>query len=113
MSVYKRQGRNQRPWCYEFREKKVLHKQCGFSTKKEAQAAESEERLLLKRQKTSITFLQAVNNRLDYIKASCQSDHLRTNIARLGKFGEWVDLDISEINTGMIRQRVMDIRYNE
>ena len=39
MSVYKRQDRKRRPWCFEFRENGTLYKQSGFGTMKAAQDA--------------------------------------------------------------------------
>lgn len=108
MSVYKRQDRKQRPWCYEFRENGTLYKQSGFGTMKEAQHGEATARLALKKQKTRLEFSQIVNQRLRYVEAYYPNS-LRHNITRLKKFRDWANRDISEINTDMIRDRMIQL----
>ena len=108
MSVYKRQDRKQRPWCFEFRENGTLYKQSGLGTMKAAQDAEAAARLALKQRKTRLEFLQIINQRLKYVEAYFPNS-LRQNITRLKKFRDWTSLDISEITTDMIRDRMIQL----
>ncbi len=109
MSVYKRRDRKRRPWCYEFRESGALHKESGFATMKEAQDAEAATRLVLKRQQTRMEFSQIVNQRLQYVEAYCQPDHLRKNITRIKRFRDWCGLDLIEITADMVRDRMIKL----
>ena len=62
MSVYKRQDRKRRPWCFEFRENGTLYKQSGFGTMKAAQDAEAMARREAKAAATRLAFSEAVKN---------------------------------------------------
>ena len=75
---------------------------------KEAQDAEAAARLALKQQKTRLEFSQIVNQRLRYVEAYFPNS-LRQNITRLKKFRDWENLDISEITTDMIRDRMIQL----
>ena len=108
MSVYKRQDRKQRPWSYEFRGSGTLYKQSGFGTMKEAQESEAAARVALKQRKTRLEFLQIINQRLKYVEAYFPNS-LRQNITRLKKFRDWTSLDISEITTDMVRDRMIGL----
>jgi hypothetical protein len=89
MSVFKRKDRKERPWSFKFILEGELHKQCGFSSRREAQDAEDNKRKELKKRKDSITFEQAVKSRLKYLRAYCSFKHYRDNAAILQRFSEW------------------------
>lgn len=109
MSVSKRPDRKARPWYYKFRLNGKLHKECGFRTQREAQDAEADARLQLQNQKTLIMFFQAVNLRLDYVKAYCTPSHYQHNVSRLRRFRDWAGLALEEITPDLIRTRMVDL----
>ncbi len=109
MSVYPRPDRKQRPWCFKFRLKGELWRECGFKTKKEAQDAEAAARLRALTRQTHTAFLQAVTKRLAYLEAYTTRNHFRNNLTMLRRFAAWRDFFLEEITPEMIRTRLIEL----
>jgi hypothetical protein len=109
MSVWKRQGegRKTQTWCFGFMFRGKRYTRYGFATKSEAQEAELEKRKQVKLAQTHITFLEAANKRLDFLKAYRTSEHFRANRTMLKRFtADWADLFVAEITPEMIRGKL-------
>jgi integrase len=109
MTVFKRPERKRNPWCYKFKLKGELQKECGFRTQKEAQDAEAATRQKLLLLQTHTAFLQAVTKRLDYLQAYTTPGHYRDNINLLRHFSAWQDLLLIEITPEIIRKKLIEI----
>ena len=109
MSVYKRQDRKRRPWCFEFRENGTLYKQSGFGTMKAAQDAEAMARREAKLQRPVWRFRRRLKTRLEFVQAYYPKE-LTNNITRLRKFAAWEHLDCRDITSEMVRQRLIELK---
>ena len=108
MPVYKRNDRK-RPFFYKFDLNKVTYKEGGFASRKEAEDAEARAKVNAAKQTTRMEFSQAVNQRLDYVKAYCTQQTYRQNITRLKKFADWQDLALEDIIPDMVRGRMIEL----
>jgi integrase len=109
MTVLKRKDVNVNPWYYKFKVGGELHRHYGFASRAEAEDAEAKERLRLKTITTHTAFIVAVNKRLDLIKAYSTKGHYVDSVTLLSRFIEWENLLLEEINSEMVRNRLIAI----
>ena len=106
MGVWKRPSGK---WSYEFKYQGKRYGRYDFRTKGEAQAAEAREKERLRQSRTLITFGEAGNKRLDYLKAFRTHAHYRDNQAMLRRFSDWASLPLEAITPEMVRSRLIEL----
>jgi len=109
MTVLRRKEREFNPWYFKFKSGGKLYREYGFATRAEAEQAEAELRVKLKKLTTRLAFSVAVYRRLESLKARTTPKHFKDNIARLRYFADWRDLMLDEITVDMITDRITHI----